>query len=250
MEHRGGSARAPGGWNGSLGAWCPASHCPYSLSMADSEPGSEVARNQLRASYDDRDRVVELLRISAGDGRLTAAELDERLELALTARTYGELAKLVSDLPVSGSVASAPVMPPQAKEVVRIDCHSGQVQRVGRWVVPQRMEVKVSSGHVKLDFTQAVITYPTLRLDMDVRSGHMLLVTRPGIVVDTDEVAIRSGHVQVRAPWEPDTPVLLRIEVAGKVGSGHFLARPPRPPRRTFWAWLTRQPRPQAITAG
>ena len=44
----------------------------YSLSMAESEPGSEIARSELRASHDDRDRVVELLRVSAGDGRLTA----------------------------------------------------------------------------------------------------------------------------------------------------------------------------------
>jgi len=51
--------------------------------MADSEPGREVARSELRASHEDRDRVVELLRVSAGDGRLTAEELDERLELAI-----------------------------------------------------------------------------------------------------------------------------------------------------------------------
>src|SRR3984893_3212567 len=114
MERRGGSARAPGGWNASLGAWCPANHCPYSLSMADSEPGSEVARNQLRASHDDRDRVVELLRISAGDGRLTAEELDERLEQAMAARTYGELARLVADLPAVGSAAGPVVSPAMA----------------------------------------------------------------------------------------------------------------------------------------
>jgi hypothetical protein len=217
--------------------------------MADSEPGSQIARNELRASHDDRDRVVELLRISAGDGRLTAEELDERLELAMTARTYGELARLVSDLPEAGSVASAPATPPQAKDVVRIDCRSSHVRRDGPWVVPQRMEVKVTSGHVVLDFSRATITQPTLRIDMEVKSGHVLLVTRPGIMVDTDDVAVRSGHVRVRP--EPDTqvPVVLRIEVAGKVGSGHFLARPARPPRRSFWAWLTRQPRPQAITA-
>src|ERR1700734_3716437 len=101
--------------------------------MADSEAGREVARSELRASHEDRDRVVEVLRVSAGDGRLTAEELDERLELAMTARTYGELAKLVVDLPADGSVASAlaprapqaPQAPrapraPRAKEVVRI----------------------------------------------------------------------------------------------------------------------------------
>src|ERR1700683_885751 len=108
--------------------------------MADSEAGREVARSELRASHEDRDRVVECLRVSPGDGRLTVEELDERLELAMTARTYGELAKLVTDLPEAGSVASAPATAARAKDLVRIDCRSGHVQRVGPWVVPQRMD--------------------------------------------------------------------------------------------------------------
>jgi DUF1707 SHOCT-like domain len=211
--------------------------------MAESEAGGEVARSELRASYDDRDRVVELLRVSAGDGRLTAEELDERLELAMTARTYGELAKLVADLPAAG-VAASPAA--GVKDLVRIDTRSGQVRRVDRWTVPQLMEVKVTSGHVLLDFTQAVITQPLLKLHIDVRSGHVRLLTKPGIVVDTDDVAIRSGHVRVKAPWDPDAPVQLRIEVTGKVSSGHFVARPRY---RNFWQWLTRQPKPYAIAA-
>ncbi len=216
--------------------------------MAESEPGSEVARSELRASHDDRDRVVELLRVSAGDGRLTAEELDERLELAMTARTYGELARLVADLPAEGTgmPAVSPAAAPRAKDVVRIDTRSGHVKRVDRWVVPQRMEVKVTSGHVTLDFTQAVITQPTLRLDIDVRSGNLKLLTMSGIAVDADDVAIRSGGVRVKAPWGPDVPVKLRIEVTGKVGSGQFIARPRY---RTFWQWLTRQPKPYLAAA-
>ena len=213
--------------------------------MAESEPGGEIARSELRASHDDRDRVVELLRVSAGDGRLTAEELDERLELAMTARTYGELARLVADLPEQRAVAS-PATAPRAKDVVRIDTRSGHVRRVDRWVVPQRMEVKVTSGSVLLDLTQAVITEPVLKLDIDVRSGDVRLLTRPGIVVDADDVAIRSGNVRVKAPWDPDVPVRLRVEVTGKVGSGHLVARPPY---RNFWQWLTRQPKPYMVTA-
>ena len=212
--------------------------------MADSEPGQEVARSELRASHEDRDQVVELLRVSAGDGRLTADELDERLEQAMTARTYGELARLVADLPAAGSGAVTPA--PRAKDVVRIECGSGHAKRDGRWVVPQRIEARLHSGHVKLDFTQAVITQPVLQIDAEVRSGHVILITKPGIVVDTDDVAVRSGHVKVRAPWGQDVPEVLRIEVSGKVGSGHFIARPQH---RTFWQWLTRQPRPYEIAA-
>ena len=213
--------------------------------MADSEPGREVEPSELRASHEDRDRVVELLRVSAGDGRLTAEELDERLELAMTARTYGELAKLVVDLPAAGSVVAS-VPAPRAKDVVRIDCGSGHARRDGPWVVPQRIEARVRSGSLKLDFTHAVITQPSLQLDAEVRSGHLILITKPGIVVDTDDVTVRSGHVKVRAPWGHEMPEVLRIDVAGKVGSGHFIARPPH---RTFWQWLTRQPRPYEIAA-
>ncbi|MFY9928775.1 MAG: DUF1707 domain-containing protein [Streptosporangiaceae bacterium] len=213
--------------------------------MADSEPGGEIARSELRASHDDRDRVVELLRVSAGDGRLTAEELDERLELAMGARTYGELAQLVADLPAPGG-AAGPAPAHKVKDVVRIDCRSGHIRRTDRWVVPQRMEIKVTSGHVTLDFTQAVITGPELRIDVEVRSGHLTLITKPGIFVDTDDVIIRSGHVRVRSPWGSDGPTSLRIDVAGKVGSGHLMARPPY---RTLWQWLTRQPRQYEITA-
>ena len=211
--------------------------------VTDSEPGREVvARSELRASHDDRDRVVELLRVAAGDGRLTAEELDERLEVAMTARTYGELARLVSDLPDSPDVADSPA--PRVKDVVRLNCRSGQTVKDGRWAVPQRMELKVTSGHIKLDFTQAVITQPSLQIDADVRSGYVILITKPGIVVDTDDVTVCGGHIKIRAPWGSDVSEVLRIDVAGKVGSGHLITRPPH---RTFWQWLTRQPKPYAI---
>jgi hypothetical protein len=206
--------------------------------MADSEM---VPSGELRASHDDRDQVVETLRVSAGDGRLTADELDERLELAMTARTYGELAKLVADLPAAPGPAAI-----TAKDIVRIDCRSGHAKREGRWVVPRRLDIRVTSGHTKLDFTDAVITQRSLQLDVEVRSGHLILITKPGIVVDTDEVTVRSGHVKVRAPWGPEVPEVLRIDVVGKVGSGHLIARPPR---RTFWQWLTGKPALRALPA-
>jgi hypothetical protein len=208
--------------------------------MADGEPGNEL---QLRASHQDRDRVIELLRVAAGDGRLTLAELDERIELAAAAQTYAELATVTADLPATPGAGTA-----RPKEVARIECTSGHAKRDGRWVVPQRMEVKCNSGHVLLDFTQAVITQPVLHIDTEVRSGYLKIVTKPGIVVDADDVAVRSGHVSVKTPWGHDVPVTLRIDVTGKVGSGH-LAAGPRWTRRSFWQWLSRTPRRYEIGA-
>jgi hypothetical protein len=68
--------------------------------MADEGRGDQARPAAgLRASHADRDRVVELLRVAASNGRLTGDELDERLEVALNARTDRELAALTADLP-------------------------------------------------------------------------------------------------------------------------------------------------------
>lgn len=53
----------------------------------------------MRASDADRDLAVDILRVATGEGRLTVAELDERLETALTARTINDLVALTADLP-------------------------------------------------------------------------------------------------------------------------------------------------------
>src|SRR5919205_1057067 len=62
---------------------------------------------ELRASDHDRDRVAEVLRQAAGDGRLTLEELDERLSAVYAAKTYGELEPITRDLPI-GTQSSAP----------------------------------------------------------------------------------------------------------------------------------------------
>jgi hypothetical protein len=61
-----------------------------------------VARTStLRASDADREAVAAKLHQAAVEGRLDAEELEERLHLALRARTYGDLRRLVADLPVA-----------------------------------------------------------------------------------------------------------------------------------------------------
>ena len=208
------------------------------LSPAADDHGAG-ARPELRASHEDRDRVVEMLRVAAGDGRLTAAELDERLEAALTARTGSELAVLTDDLP--GVAGERGGVAQQAKDLVRIDYQGGNTRRVGGWVVPQRMQIRAVGGTVRLDFTEAVITEPTLQIEAEVRGGSLVLVTKPGIEVDADEVAVRGGRIKVRPGTGSRQPVILRVQISCETRGGSIVARPPR---RTFWQWLLRKPRP------
>ena len=68
----------------------------------------------LRAGDADRERVVGQLRRHHLDGRLDGDELEERLERAYAARTLGDLAGLVGDLPVvSGPSEPLSPAPPQ-----------------------------------------------------------------------------------------------------------------------------------------
>ena len=70
----------------------------------------------LRASDADRDAVADRLRRAAIEGRLDPDELDERLDTALRAKTYGELDRLVADLP---GMPATPLRPrPQRKPAV------------------------------------------------------------------------------------------------------------------------------------
>jgi hypothetical protein len=210
---------------------------------AAARPGAG-AKPELRASHEDRDRVVEILRVAAGDGRLTAAELDERLDAALTARTSGELAALTADLPEVAGQAAGIAAP--AKDVVRLDYQGGNTTRRGRWVVPQRMEIRAVGGTVKLDFTDAVITGPVLHIQAEVRGGRLVLVTRPGIEVDADAVAVRGGRVKVRPEHGWKEPVSLKVEVSGEARGGRVVVRPPH---RAFWQWALRRPGPYVRSA-
>jgi hypothetical protein len=72
-------------------------------------------RELMRASDDDRQQVVDRLRAAVEDGRLKMEEFTERMGLAYQALTYGDLAKLVADLPpASPQPAPAPAAPPAA----------------------------------------------------------------------------------------------------------------------------------------
>lgn len=57
------------------------------------------APGTLRAGNDDRKRVTDWLQAQYVAGRLSASELEERIEQALAARTTGDLDALTADLP-------------------------------------------------------------------------------------------------------------------------------------------------------
>ena len=66
----------------------------------------------MRASHADRERAVDVLKAAYAEGRLNPQEYEQRIGLAYQAHTYGELGRLIADLPqgpVPGPAAAPPV---------------------------------------------------------------------------------------------------------------------------------------------
>ena len=167
--------------------------------MSNEPPG-------LRASHEDRDRVVDVLRVAAGDGRLSAEELDSRLESALSARTLGELAELTTDLPVTPAT--------KGKDLLVVEQHGGKYVREGRWSVPARIELRSQLSRVTFDFTHAVITSGVLRIETDMVHSKLFLVGSPDMAIDTDGLSVTYSKVKLRSRSYVADP-RLRIELAG-----------------------------------
>jgi DUF1707 SHOCT-like domain/Domain of unknown function (DUF4190) len=63
---------------------------------------------KMRAADEDRDRIAGILGTAYSEGRLSRQEYDARLDSALSARTYADLAGVVADLPVAQPAVPGP----------------------------------------------------------------------------------------------------------------------------------------------
>jgi hypothetical protein len=107
----------------------------------------------LRASDHERDRTIDILREAVGEGRLTFEELADRIEVAATARTRGELERLTRDLPKTST--AAPTTPPEVATPPPQSSVLGDVRRIGAWVVPPRSSWRSCFGDIVLGLLEA-----------------------------------------------------------------------------------------------
>jgi hypothetical protein len=144
----------------------------------------------LRASDADRDRVAERLRQAAGDGRLSIAELQDRLDALYAAKTYGELDPVVADLPDADRAASALAPKPMAG---RVSARVGgtpvartakavfsDITRRGQWVVPSRYSIKAVFGGAELDLRDARLESHEVTIDVKAAFGGVSVHRRTG----------------------------------------------------------------------
>jgi hypothetical protein len=166
----------------------------------------------LRASDADRDRVAEVLRHAAGEGRLTVDELDERIDRAFAARTHGELAELTADLPQATHAAATPALPVRPGDGGRrwlVSIMGGHDKR-GHWRVgPQLTNVNIMGGS-DIDLNDAELSAPETTIVVISIMGGATVRVPEGLDVRVSEFAFMGGndvHLGERRP-EPGGPVV------------------------------------------
>ncbi|WP_165986401.1 DUF1707 domain-containing protein [Streptomyces sp. YIM 98790] len=178
--------------------------------MSIEKPSDRAERDPrlLRVSHADRDRMVEILRDAAADGRLDIDELEERMERALAARTFADLEPLTEDLPVAAPAppavrapaTAAPAPAPADGEAERWEVAGQRLRREGAWTVPRLVELTVAGGSARLDYTVARLPEggeSTLRISA--YGGSVRLTVPPGVAVDLSGIASHGGRVRDNA---------------------------------------------------
>jgi hypothetical protein len=134
---------------------------PYRWSRA-----SAAARSAgLRISDSDRERAAERLEQALAEGRITVAELEERVAAVYAARYADELRPPLADLP-GDDVVEFP-----AAEPLVLRAGASGIKRSGKWSVPARMLVKSLMGSVVLDFCETAIAHPVVEIELVLGTG-------------------------------------------------------------------------------
>ncbi|MGW4347122.1 DUF1707 SHOCT-like domain-containing protein [Streptomyces sp. NPDC004690] len=217
-------------------------------------PAARPDPQQLRASDADRERVAEVLRDALAEGRLDMAEFEERLEATYSARTYGELAPITSDLPAAGAV-TAPVAQPVSllKEpavsgswLSRVTGGEGSsswavavmsgFQRKGAWTVPKRFDCVAFWGGGEIDLREANFADREVVINCVAIMGGVNVIVPPGVEVVVRGIGVMGGfdHREEGEPGEPGAPRVIITGFAfwGGVGVERKLTRAERQARK------------------
>jgi len=173
----------------------------------------------IRASDADRERTATVLRRSGANGQLTVEELDERVAAAYSARTRGELDRLVEDL--GGAAAPAAGVSVRhgddgTRWVVSI---LGGSDRRGRWRVGRTVTVVNVMGGSDLDLNDAELAGDVIEMRIFSLMGGGNVYIPEGLDTEVSEFAVMGGNdIRTGERPAPDGGPLLRLKIISIMG--------------------------------
>lgn len=206
--------------------------------LEPSPPPGDPAR--LRISDADRNKVADLLRDAAGEGRIDLDELDERLEATYAAKTYADLVPITYDLPAHPGdqtpVVARQTMPATAGTFDSSISVMGGVTRKGAWLVPAKHTAFTLMGGVDLDLREATFAARETTIYANAIMGGIDIYVDAHTHVIVEGVGIMGAFDQGRDKVEPqvtaDSPVVRVKGIALMAGVTVTRKGPPTQVRR------------------
>jgi hypothetical protein len=197
-----------------------------------SEPAPDAS--QMRAGDTDRDAAADLLRTAAAEGRITFAELDERVSQAYAAKTFADLQAITRDLPGPGVTPPPPAAQPTAPPAVTPDAPGppasvaimSGARRSGPWVVPATYHAVAVMGAVDLDLRQATFAVAEITIRAFCLMGGITITVPEQVAVDVAGLGLMGGFDHsASAPGSPGAP-LIRVVGCACMGGVAIRRRP------------------------
>lgn len=212
------------------------------------DPAEDERQRQrnLRVSDDEREHVVGLLQRAIGRGLLDLDEFTERTDVALAARTRGELNAVLVDLPglshrdavaatamdttAHGTTTGVPAqgVPGGPGDRLELKSHGSSLTRNGRWYVPAQLSVRNKYGETKLDFTEAHVPHQIVHVDLDSKWGSVTVIIPETASVDINSITeIKWGSLddKTNSNGKPGSP---HYVLTGRVHGGSLTIKNPR----------------------
>ena len=167
-----------------------------------------------------REQKINELSVHFANDDLSLEDLELRIEQVYKARSVAELESITADLRRAAAPAPAPAELPQSRRGrvtgaltttyqasgARLLSLMSSTRRVGRWVVPAKLDIVAIMSDTKLDLTHAAM--PSGMMDFEVRAvmASLKLVVPPGVRVVVDTHSVMS-NVRSRADeFDGDVP--------------------------------------------
>jgi hypothetical protein len=176
-----------------------------------SEPGNRPPPSP--PEPDARERVVAVLTRHFADDRISAEELEARLERVYHATTGAELEAVVADLPAALPAVATRAHLVEAPPAPRISAlFSGQEERL-TGVVPRELQLRARLGYVELDLTRATFEPDLTVIDVRAFMGYVQIRLPAGVRAESRGRAL-FGFFSLKGPARPgaeDSPSVVRI---------------------------------------
>jgi hypothetical protein len=184
--------------------------------------------DSLRVSDAEREETLRTLGDHAAVGRLTLDELEERSTRVLAAKTRGELATLVSDLPQeAGQGRPAPTL---AKKPVRwmVAILAGSHRR-GRFRAVGRINAVAILGGDEIDLRQAEIEGGELTINLVAILGGANVYIPDTVELEVGGFSLLGGNTEIGSerPPRPGAPVI-RLRTWNFMGGATIYRVPPQ----------------------